>query len=743
MPLNKNKETPIDLKIWLDDIDTPSKSKDSLCRCGFVDTLTETLVNSPHNRSLVTAVFGPWGSGKSWILEQLHTSLVENPKKTTVCRFAPWEMKSQDQILAEFFSTISEALPTEPKHKNLSSLWDQLEQISIVGSIGAATFASTLALSGSTDENIALAIASKSVLGSLSKLFGRAKTSSEELRSLSSIKKELTRELQKNLDHPIIVLIDDMDRLTDGEIQMMIRLLNTTANLPQIHYIIFGDRKQIAAALNPICGNEGDRYLEKIVHNSLQVPEPSKTQIQMRLSEGLKIIASTVNTEFDTRDERYQNYWKNFISHRVLNLRDAHRLLRTVSFHASALSRNGKLEVEILDLLGVDFLRLFDPASYRGLANGPLIQSMILQWRPPTREEKDDVWLLDLIEKSKLPPATVVGAIISLFPDSQNAISNYLKKQQLTSLICVNNTKRPSPLSIGNVKKTYIYFQLELAAGDIPEIEYQSFLLASHDLSELSQKMQKFKKHNWYLQLFYRLKTAPKEILEQANIKNILLAISNTSDSLKYKPGTADHELKSAFRLVGTLVESVDPMKRAKIISNAIRSSKDVTLPLLLIEYFRDVSKCTYHDGATAPSSIPLLNSEDIERLSDNCLLKVIANFSKNTFMRDNNEAARAYRMAHALGPERTEQVLQKDLSVTSGEKTWKLMETIATSMSPKYQIDWMDRDDISNNNYGAPLRKELLQFASDNFWDEFITQYNASTDFSKRLVQHLNIDHP
>ena len=73
MPLNKNKETPIDLKIWLDDIDTPSKSKDSLCRCGFVDTLTETLVNSPHNRSLVTAVFGPWGSGKSWILEQLHT----------------------------------------------------------------------------------------------------------------------------------------------------------------------------------------------------------------------------------------------------------------------------------------------------------------------------------------------------------------------------------------------------------------------------------------------------------------------------------------------------------------------------------------------------------------------------------------------------------------------------------------------------------------------------------------------
>ena len=737
----QNNTESIDLNIWLDKIDDPSTSQDTLCRIGFVKTLTSTLINLPTNRSIVTGVFGPWGSGKSWLLEQLGNSLTESNKQIKVCRFEPWELKSQDQILAEFFTMVREAIPNKDKHKSIIDLWEQLEQLSIVGSLGAGTIASALAVAGASNPTINLLLASKTVLGSLSQLFEKAKDSSEKSRTLSSIKEALTIELHENLDHPIVVLIDDMDRLTDQEIQMMIRLINTTANLPQIHYVIFGDRKQIASALNPICGNEGDRYLEKIIHHQIQVPEPSKTHLQMRLAEGLKIITSTCNADFDPVDVRFQNFWKDFISLRVLNLRDTHRLLRTVFFHASTLSREGHLEVDLLDLLGIDFLRLFDPESYQDLANGPLIENIMTGWQPIFQKDSDGIWLVELIKNSSLSPATIAGVIVSLFPNSSRAMSKYLESQQLTTLDNQHNTQKLSPLAISRINKTYIYFQLELAAGDIPQTRFQAFIQESHDRSTLSQSLSEFKKRGWLNQLCYRLRTAPEAALKQANTENILHAVSQISDRLEYEPSTANGELESVIDLIPHLIEAVKPDKRDTLIRNIIVESQDVTLSLLLIEYLRHTSGCKYQKGITAPTSIPKMKSSDIEELADSCLANVSSQYCKTLFMRRPNEALRAYRMAHALGPKRTEQVMQKELDQLPGEQTWKLLESIATSMVPEYRINWMTDEEGDSDEVSAHadlLRKRLLSFASNSFWAKFVTQGNAPTDLSKRLAEYL-----
>ena len=65
------------------------RGEDALGRAPFADGLAELVRSADASRGVVFAVLGPWGAGKSSVLNIFAESLTENPALVTV-KFDPW-----------------------------------------------------------------------------------------------------------------------------------------------------------------------------------------------------------------------------------------------------------------------------------------------------------------------------------------------------------------------------------------------------------------------------------------------------------------------------------------------------------------------------------------------------------------------------------------------------------------------------------------------------------------------------
>lgn len=720
-----NSSEPNRLNLWLEPLDLPQTAPDTLGREVFVRSLSDAIAKLPNDRSMVTAVYGPWGSGKSWLREKIVEFLEkDHPASVNVCSFAPWELNSNEQILEEFFKAVSLKIPKEDDFKDVSTLWERLGQLTIAGSMGIGATATAWQIGDGLAAPTSFGLAFQSFMLSFGNLFLAAGKSRGEpdKKTLIETKEEISQELLERLSRPILVVIDDLDRLTDTEIRLMVKLINTTANLPRLHYLIFGDRLQIAKALDPICGNQGDRYLEKMVQNSFQVPEPGENQIRLRLWSGVETIARNNGEEIGSHGKRFSLYWDYFLKHRICNYRDCHRLLRALDFHAGALTREGALEADLVDLLGVEFLRVFDPVVYQKIAAETPTQSWCHANLSGVDKDKDATRALDFLDESQLDQKTICGAIVSLFPHLGERIKNHLEQNQLGLIRYINRSEQYSSRNGINSDRSSIYFELNLSATDLPEAQVRLFLSISNDSVHMHRVMEEFHSKGWLSQLMSLLVSNPKSIRNGNHAIEILTSLSLISDELKDSKEPEFDELSCAASLSKQLMQlALKDGLQQEFIHAMTGSTHDVTLGLSLIEQLRDASDCKFTSGAKAPYEMPKLGIEEIEKISDEILPRVVDRFWKNTFMKSRNEAWRAYRMAHALGPARTEKVLEKAMvNEASSEKIWYLIEAIAISIMPSMRLDSWDQEELKNAK-DSVLLDHLLQFASSVFWKAFL----------------------
>ncbi len=67
-------------------------------------------------------------------------------------------------------------------------------------------------------------------------------------RSAKKVRDQITKELRA-LAEPIVVVIDDIDRLTTPEIREIFKLVRLTASFPNIVYVLAFDRARVEQAL--------------------------------------------------------------------------------------------------------------------------------------------------------------------------------------------------------------------------------------------------------------------------------------------------------------------------------------------------------------------------------------------------------------------------------------------------------------------------------------------------------------
>jgi predicted KAP-like P-loop ATPase len=339
-------------------------SQDELGISAVVKRLAKAILEWPPEKGLVVGLYGQWGQGKTSTLNLLAEALHKgNDKcKGLVVRFNPWYCSSESTVLLSFFGTMAQAIGSTEllgpiARRRLSSMFKGLGKVA--GSLGSTLPGGSVAAAG---VDAALAAVSDLLSDGQIKLEKERDKLAKKLKSVGSQSPALRA----------VVLIDDLDRVSDPEIALILKLVRLVASLPNVTYILSADDQRIRQAISrEVAGEYASSFLEKIVQVAVHLPPLSSSQLENLVKEGLAKVAeesriANPHDLFVAEKHRGLDFYPHTIGRRVRTLRDRARLLNSMRF--LLLSGETRLDVHPHDAILIAFLLTFYPDVYRRVA---------------------------------------------------------------------------------------------------------------------------------------------------------------------------------------------------------------------------------------------------------------------------------------------------------------------------------------------------------------------------------------
>jgi hypothetical protein len=298
----------------------------------YANSIVEKLkytIFTPNDGSFAIGITSEWGAGKTTFLQLLEEKLKEEGL-TDIVSYNPWMCSSPEQVTRDFFATLRNKLsdkypslsnPIRKYAKHLSSI-SLFSQSAI--SINFDNFAS--------DE------------------------------SLTEMRSRLSEKFAK-FEKPVIVIIDDLDRLNSDEVFEVLRLIRNTASISNIIYLVAYDKDYITKILERKDISSPSAYLEKIFQLEIQLPVLTYNQVWDAFKTDLKKqLPEKSDISFISRDR--------VLIEKVLNTyRRAKRFARLFSLSYDYFSRTESIrklednEILLIDLLHMDDKRVYDILS--------------------------------------------------------------------------------------------------------------------------------------------------------------------------------------------------------------------------------------------------------------------------------------------------------------------------------------------------------------------------------------------
>lgn len=341
--------------------------RDNLGRSAYVDILKRLILGAAktsENHATYIGVYGEWGAGKTTVRNFLeaHFKAAANDKKAIFVDFCPWEYEEKCDLRLELYKKLDGAVKRVTKGKPVR-VFSQLVKL--------ATWRSPERVSG--------------VLGEFLDIFRDFwfTVVVKEEKLLETVK-DVLREIGKTTR--IIVVVDDLDRVTPAEARRVVRFLKANGDLPNLVYLILADEKYLANAVagmpdNPPPGGAeyGREYLRKIVGIRCPLPTVSHPYLVAHFEKKLQALVEAYGLRWD--DETHACEWVAGCLH---TLRDMKLFLNEFSLTLANLKQRAgdgtHLGIHLGDLLAVIALWSWEPELYGHLQS---IYSIIMDAYSP------------------------------------------------------------------------------------------------------------------------------------------------------------------------------------------------------------------------------------------------------------------------------------------------------------------------------------------------------------------------
>lgn len=312
--------------------------------------------------SFTISLNGLWGSGKTSLINLIEVCLNEERKRNlnvpALVRFNPWRFESQEQLLTGFFQLLKESLLGKTgciKDTEKKDLGEALSLYSASISYPTVTEVASL-LAGPLPSAVAGGgIVGKILLKVFTSKIGKHLKNSASLDRMKTSIDDYLKKRQTN----IIVVIDDIDRLSDTEICQIFKLVTLTASFPHIVYLLSFDRTVVESALCNFQKADGAAYLDKIIQLPIEMPR----LFQSDISQQINIIAEDLQkrSSFALEDQDHLSDVLNKIVSPLINTpRDICRIKNCAESNSARL-RN---DICVADLFALSTIQTLLPDVY-------------------------------------------------------------------------------------------------------------------------------------------------------------------------------------------------------------------------------------------------------------------------------------------------------------------------------------------------------------------------------------------
>jgi hypothetical protein len=609
--------------------------EDKLRRNRFASEVAK-VVRLWHGRdSLVVALYGPWGSGKTSIKNMIVQSLQADSNPPYILEFDPWQWSGHQNLATAYFKEISRALGRENRDSKPIQL--SLKKYSAFLGVGKHLLSGvpiyiTLAALAVGAMGIGTEVFSPksnlsqllSVLSYLALIVGALLSQSSVIiqsiseyleadaeasaKTLADLKHEISV-LLRDLKRPFVVVIDDIDRLPRDEVRTIFQLVKANADFPNFIYLLPMQRS-VEKALDDYGDARSGEFLEKIVQISFDLPPISQIDIDRILSAKLAtLFPREIEAGFFGEArwiELYHGHFRSYFS----DLRDINRFIATLAFQIELLRANEVLEVNLVDFVGIEALRTFEPELHSRLKSAKRLLTRAIPSdkfnRDAVRTEIEKLYIDIDGERRR----RAVDILKVLFPNRQWAFENNgveltVKMEWLGRLqiCCAEFYDR--------------YFHLDLIEKEVTQYEINLLLAGTGNRRDKSEQLAEFAKDDRLTDCIMKLEPHVGRVAPDA-IETLIGALFDAAEDLPLETdiielGRPEWAIQRMTKALLLRIEGLED--REQIMNGVIADGNGISMAVMRIALDSEPQQ--------ADDSPPWCTNEIIERLKFTCLARI------------------------------------------------------------------------------------------------------------------------
>lgn len=573
---------------------------DGLGYAPFAKHLATSITRMAPIDGLVLAIYGQWGSGKTTLLNFVvhYLEHAAEDQRPVIVHFNPWWFSGHEDLTRRFFDQLQATL--NKRHDLGKQLRERI-----------AGFADLLA-----ETPLPYASAAKAV----------AKVARPVPEDVPALKESIANELiaQKI---KILVIMDDIDRLTGEEIRQLFRVIKAVGDFPNLIYLLAFDKEIVVKAVQQIQDLPGEAYLEKIVQVPFELPLPDRDALRQLMSSKFTDIFGEILDELVDQDYLLRVFIEG-VDKFIHTPRDIVRLANTLSVTYPAVEG----EVNPVDFFAIQALQVFRPQIYDLLRKNREIfaghASDVAGAYGSYRNDALKQFLEGFIEQvSQDERENIKKFLMLLFPKLQSVWQNTWYGAESTG-----NWRKQ--LRVCSPDLFDIYFRLAIPEANITNTEIKRIIALMSDEDRFRTTLLEYNvkrngdgttKARSLLERFEDFTT--KEIAADAipSVINVLLDVGDQLRLANKKRGVLDFGIERQIgRILIQLLRRLDEADRFLVLKQAITNGKAVAT---IVEEVMTLAQQhgKYSSGEPEPESEWIINSTHLSEL-EQCALERIQN---------------------------------------------------------------------------------------------------------------------
>lgn len=330
------------------------ESPDLLNRSKFAKYVSNILVQEPSQDCFTVSLEASWGAGKTSTINLIKKELREQSSSPLLFEYNPWMAGKPEVLIQDFLIQLSSSLSLTDSSREAKKAAKELLAYSSLFSVaklipGAEPWAS--------------------LLGKVTSTVGKSTEDIAKLKELSLLEKKykVLNAIAK-LKKSIVIIIDDIDRLTPSETFQVLRLVKAVADFPGTTFLLSFDENYLTQVLAGNSIVNSAEYIDKIIQLRISLPVISEEgMVSLANYELRRLSENELTNRFEDDQDRLSWCFHKYFKILIRNPRELKRFFNHLRFVLIQIEG----QVAFSDLFVLSLLAIKANKIYEHIKNSP------------------------------------------------------------------------------------------------------------------------------------------------------------------------------------------------------------------------------------------------------------------------------------------------------------------------------------------------------------------------------------